>query len=218
MMPKRADIATLGFTYFAVGVTVSVAMVDRGVSSGVTIAAALTVFAATSELAFLAVKDADGSMAAAILSGWLVASRFGLLAATLNHVFDGSTTERAAAAITTFDPSVAVAMQQPTRAESRRAYWQVTVVLLVGFWIGSLVGLFLGNIMGDTNRWGLDALFPAALLSIIGSLLRRREGLLAGIVGAAACLALFPFAPGGLPILASVLGAVVGAEYVSRTR
>ncbi len=217
-LPRRADLATLAFTYFAVGVTVSVAMVERGVPTGVTIVAAVMVYSATSELAYLAVDDVGGSMFAAVASGWLVASRFGLLAASLNRRFEGSPAQRAAAAFTALDPSVAVAIQEPTPKETKSTYWRVSFVLLFGFWAGSLVGLFLGNIMGDTDQWGLDAVFPAALLSIIGSLLRRSEGLLAGVTGAVACLALIPFAPGGLPILASSLGAVVGAVYITRTK
>ncbi len=216
--PKRTDVATLAFTFFALGVTVSVAMVDRGVPTGVTIAAAVVIYSATSELAYLAVDDAGGSMVAAVSSGWLVASRFGLLAASLDRVIEGSKTERTAAALVALDPSVAVAVQQPTRAESKRTYWLVSLTLVAGFWIGSLVGLFLGNILGDTTRIGLDAVFPAALLSIIGNLLRQREGLVAGVTGAIACLALTPITPGGVPILASSLGAVIGALVVARSK
>ncbi|MEZ5379234.1 MAG: AzlC family ABC transporter permease [Acidimicrobiales bacterium] len=217
-LPKPADIATLAFTFFAVGMTVSVAMVDRGVSTGVTITAAIVVYSATGELAYLAVRDAGGSMLAAVASGWLVASRFGLLAASLNRVLEGSRAERAVAAFTALDPSVAVAIQQPSKAESKRAYWVVSLTLLAGFWAGSLVGLFLGNILGDTSRLGFDAVFPAALLSIIGNLLRRKEGLVAGVTGAIACIALIPVAPGGVPILASSLGAVVGAMWIARSK
>lgn len=216
--PRRADIATLAFTFFAVGVTVSVAMVERGVPTGVTIAAAIFVYSATSELAYLAVDDAGGSMVAAIASGWLVASRFGLLAASLDRIFEGSKAERTAAALVALDPSVALAVQQLTKTESKRTYWIVSATLIIGFWVGSLVGLFLGNILGDTSRLGLDAVFPAALLSIIGNLLRRKEGLVAGVTGAIACLALIPVAPGGIPILASSMGAIVGALFIARSK
>lgn len=216
--PNRSDLLTLAFTYAAVGVTVSVALVDRGVSTGVILAASFFMFSATSELAFLAVDDAGGSLAAAVASGWLVATRFGLLATSLTRVFEASRLERIVAAISSLDPNVALAVQQPTADGVRQVFWHTTAALMGGFWIGSIAGLVLGNVMGDTTQWGLDVVFPAALLSIIGSLLRRREGLLAAVVGAVTCLGLVPFAPGGTPILASSLGAIVGALAIGRRR
>ncbi len=207
--PGAADYLALAFTYFAVGVTVSVAMIERGVSVPTTLGAALLVYSATSELAFLAVRDAGGSSAIGVLSGWLVASRFGLLALSLGARYRASAWERAAAAINSFDPNVGLAVQQADRAELRRVFWRVTASLMVGWWIGSLVGVYLGDVVGDGRAWGLDAVFPATLMAIIGALVRRRDGLTAAVVGAGTCCVLVPIAPGGLPILASALGVVV---------
>lgn len=206
--PRRADYVALAVTYFAVGVTVSVAMIERGVSVPTTLGAALVVYSATSELAFLAVGDAGGSAVVGVLSGWLVASRFGLLALSLGARYTGTMWERAAAAINSFDPNVGLAIQQTDRAELRRVFWRVTAALMAGWWIGSLVGVYLGDVIGDGRAWGLDAVFPATLMAIIGALVRRRDGLTAAVIGAGICCLLIPIAPGGLPILASGLGAV----------
>ncbi len=215
--PGWSDYGTLAFTYFAVGVTVSVAMIDAGISVGTTLIAALVVYSATSELAFLAVKAAGGSALIGILSGWLVASRFGLLAVSLGTRFGGSRPHRAAASINSFDPNVALAMQQPEPNRLRTVFWKVTAALMVGWWVGSIVGVALGNVIGDGAAWGLDAVFPAALLAIIGSALRARDGLTAALAGGAICLMLVPVAPAGAPILASALGAAV-AVTLSRNR
>ena len=210
--PKLVDLATLCFAYFAVGVTVSVALVDRGASTGTILGAALFVYSATSELAYIAVDKAGGSMVAGVLSGWLVATRFGLLAVSLGRIMDGSVLRRSAAALNAFDPNVALAIQQTEPKRMLRTYWRVTAALLIGWWIGTLCGLLLGNVLGDTQRYGLDAVFPAALLAIIGGLLRRGDALLAALVGSLVCLALIPFVPAGIPILASVIGAFIGAR------
>lgn len=207
--PGWGDYGTLAFTYFAVGVTVSVAMIESGVSVGTTLVAALVVYSATSELAFLAVGAAGGSAVVGVLSGWLVASRFGLLAVSLGTRFGGSRPHRAAAAINSFDPNVALALQQPGPGRLREVFWKVTAALMAGWWSGSVVGVVLGNVIGDGAAWGLDAVFPAALLAIIGSALRRRDGLTAALAGGAVCLVLVPLAPAGAPILASALGSVV---------
>lgn len=214
--PRPADYLALAFTYFAVGVTVSVAMIERGISIPTTLGAALVIYSATSELAFLAVRDAGGSAAIGVLSGWLVASRFGLLALSLGARYQAPMLERAAAAINSFDPNVGLAVQQADRSELRRVFWRVTAALMIGWWIGSLVGVFLGDVIGDGRAWGLDAVFPATLMAIIGALVRRRDGLTAAVVGAGICCLLIPVAPGGLPILASALGAVVAVLTFTR--
>ena len=215
--PRTADYLALVFSYFAVGVTVSVAMIEREVSATTTLVAALVVYSATSELAFLAVKDADGSTMIGVLSGWLVASRFGLLAVSLGARYAGPVMERAGAAINSFDPNVGLAIQQSDPQELRRVFWRVTLALMIGWWIGSIVGVVLGDVIGDGRAWGLDAVFPATLVAIIGALVRRRDGLTAALAGAGICCALIPIAPGGLPILASALGAVFALFVVAQT-
>lgn len=204
-----ADYATLTFAYFAVGVTVSVAMLDAGVSIPRTLTAAFVVYSATPQLAFLAVKAAGGSAIIGVLSGWLVASRFGILASSLGARYEASELERAAAAINSFDPNVALAMQQDEAVGVRRVFWRVTAALMIGWWIGTVVGVLLGNVLENSDALGLDAVFPAALLAIIGSSLRRRDGLTAAVAGAAICAILIPITPGGVPILASAVGAVL---------
>ncbi|MGF1598674.1 MAG: AzlC family ABC transporter permease [Acidimicrobiales bacterium] len=216
--PGLSEFATLAFTFFAVGITVSVALVERGVDTAVIIVAAIVVYAATSELAFIAVADGGGSTAAGVLAGWLVASRFGILAVTLRARLPATGLERFAGALNALDPNVGLMIQQADPAAARRVFWRTTLTLLVGWITGSVVGVVLGNVLGDTTRWGFDVVFPAALLAIIGPLLRRRDGLAAGVIGALLCLVLLPVAPGGVPILVSALGAVavVGRRMVGR--
>ncbi len=211
--PSRADYLTLAFAYFAVGVTVSVALLDAGTSVTRTLVSALVIYAATPQLAFLAVQAAGGSTVVGVLSGWLVASRFGILASSLGARYPDGRLERTAAAINSFDPNVALAMQHERPADVRRIFWLVTAALMVGWWIGTGVGIVLGNVLGDSEALGLDAVFPAILLAIIGSSLRRRDGLTAAVAGACICIVLIPVTPGGVPILASALGAVLALAF-----
>ncbi len=215
--PRLVDLATLGFTFFAVGITVSVALVERGVPTEVVLTAAVVIYSATSELAFMAVDDAGGSTAAGILSGWLVATRFGLLAVTLRGRFAAGRAEQVAAALNALDPNVGLAIQQPDGPSARRVYWQTTSALVGGWLVGSVAGVVLGNVLGDTSRWGFDVVFPAALLAIIGPLLRRREGLSAAVLGALLCVALIPIAPGGVPILATAAAAAIVVATQARS-
>jgi predicted branched-subunit amino acid permease len=196
-------------TFFALGVTVNVLVLDRVGSAALTIVAALLVNAATTELAYLAVRDAGGSQVAAVAAGWVVASRFGLLAVSLGARLRAGRVHRAVAGVMAFDPNVTFAVQQHHPRQVARVFWRVTAAMFAGWVPGTLVGVFLGNVIGDADRLGLDAVFPAALLAIIGGLLRRRDGAVAAALGGGLCVGLLPITPAGIPIIASLTGAVV---------
>jgi predicted branched-subunit amino acid permease len=207
--PGRIDLAGLAFTFFALGVTVNVLVLERVGSESKTIVAALMINSATSELAYLAVRDAGGTVLASLVAGWIVASRFGLLAVSLGSRMTAGRAHRAAAASQAFDPNVALAIQQRHPHQVSRVFWTVTAAMLVGWYAGTFTGVFLGNVIGDTKRLGLDTVFPAALLAIIGNLLRRRPGATAALVGGGLCLVMIPWAPAGVPIIVSLAGAFV---------
>jgi predicted branched-subunit amino acid permease len=216
-MPRWIDLTALGLTFFSLGVTVNVLVLERVGSESLTIGAAVLVNAATTELAYLAVRDAGGSQLAAVVAGWVVAARFGLLAASLSARLRVGRWHRTAAAIQSFDPNVTIAVQQRTPRDVMRAFWRVTAAMHAGWLSGIFVGVFLGNVIGDADRFGLDAVFPAALLAIIGNLLRRRSGATAAAIGGGACLVLLPIAPAGVPIIASLVGAFVALGVAEET-
>ena len=149
--------------------------------------------------------------------GAVVATRFGILATSLVPRLPRGTLRRALASLNAFDPNVAIAVQQPDERSVEREFWRVTAAMMGGWFPGIVVGTFIGNVVGEIDRLGLDAVFPAALLSIIAGLLRTGEGMAAGVAGAVICLALIPIAPAGVPIILSVFGAVVGAVYARRS-
>lgn len=211
-----ADFATMAITFFSLGVTLQVALIDAGTSATRAFVASAVIFSATSQFAWLAVRESGGSEWAAILAGWVVASRFGILAVSLAPRLPPGLARRALAALNAFDPNVAIAVQQPTPQEVEREFWRTTIGMLIGWFAGIAVGTWLGNVIGDTERFGLDAVFPAALLAIIGNLLRTEEGRIAAISGGLICLALLPLVPAGLPIILSVFGVAVALVAVER--
>jgi predicted branched-subunit amino acid permease len=217
-VPGWADLGALAVTFFALGVTVNVLVLERVGSEALTIGAALIVNSATTELAYIAVRDAGGTQVAAVVAGWVVASRFGLLAVSLGARLKVGGVHRAIAASQAFDPNVGLAIQQRTPAMVVRVFWRVTVAMHTGWYLGIVVGVFLGNVLGDADRLGLDAVFPAALLAIIGNLLRQRAGATAAVVGGGLCLVLIPVAPAGVPIIVSLVGAVVALRVVDGAR
>lgn len=214
--PRLADLGALALAYFAVGVAVSVAVTGIGTPAWLTLVVAATAYSASGELAFVATVAGGGTAAAALVSGWLVSTRFGLLTVTLGSRFPGSRAERALAAVTAVEPSVAFALAEEDPAGLRRTYWRVTLVLLVGFLAGSAAGVVLGNVVGDPETWGLDAVFPASLVAVVWRSLGRRDGSVAAAVGLALCLLLVPRVPGGIPFIAAAAGALVALAVPAR--
>ena len=215
-LPQPADLGTVALTFLALGITTQVIMLDAGTSLGKAWIATAVIFSATSQFAYLAVTSAGGSEIAAILAGWIVASRFGILAVTLTRIFRDGVFVRSVAAINAFDINVGMASQQSDLPRARRAFWMVTAAMMSGWFLGITAGTLLGDVMGDTQRFGIDALFPAALLAIIGNALHTRDGATAGVVGGVICLVLIPIAPAGLPIILSLGG--VGAAMAMAER
>lgn len=216
--PSLADLGTLAVAYAAVGVSVSVAVTAIGTPAWLTLVVAVSAYSATGELAFVATVLSGGSTLAAIVSGWLVSMRFGLLTASLGSRFRGSPIERSVAAFTAVDASVALAIAHEDPGVVRRVYWRTTVVLFAGFLLGSVVGIVLGNVVGDPRTWGLDAVFPASLLAVIWRFLARRDAAVAAAVAVVVCLALFSSTPGGVPIIAALVGPVVALAASPRRR
>ena len=64
--------------------------------------------------------------------------------------------------------------------------------------------------IGDTPALGLDAIFPAFFLALLLVELRDAPARGAALGGGLIALALVPFAPAGMPVLAASLAALVG--------
>jgi predicted branched-subunit amino acid permease len=75
---------------------------------------------------------------------------------------------------------------------------------------GTAVGLVLGNVIGDPNRIGLDAAFPALFLALLVPQLAGRRAVSAALLGGGIALALIPFAPAGVPVIAGAAACLAG--------
>jgi predicted branched-subunit amino acid permease len=85
----------------------------------------------------------------------------------------------------------------------------------VGWVLGTLIGVLIGGALGDPRALGLDALFPAFFIALLFEEARGRRRVAAACGGAAIALALTPFVPPGLPILAAAAAAVVASRMRS---
>ena len=81
--------------------------------------------------------------------------------------------------------------------------------------LGSLAGAVLGQSV-DPADFGLDAAAPAVFLALLWPGLRRPEARWVAVGGAAVAVALVPWAPQGVPVLAAA-GVALLAGFWPRT-
>ena len=119
------------------------------------------------------------------------------------------------------DESVAFALAQEDLPRQRAAYWACGLGVLLCWPAGALLGALIGRVIGNTDAFGLDAMFPAVILALIVPALRDRVTVRAALIGAVIALATTPFLPAGLPVLlalAGVLGSVTTKQIVTAKR
>jgi 4-azaleucine resistance transporter AzlC len=169
------------------------------------------VFAGSAQFAATAVLAAGGGVAAAVIAGVLLNARYGPMGVALAPSLRGSTLRRAAHGQAMIDASWAMA----SRGEGRFDPSFMVGATLPSYpaWVGgTALGVFGGELIGDPEALGLDALFPAFFLALLvgGELQRGRLAIVAALLGASIALALVPFTPPGVPVIAACVGALVG--------
>ena len=88
--------------------------------------------------------------------------------------------------------------------------WGVTAVNYPMWVGGTAIGVLAGDLIGDPERLGLDALFPAFFLGLlVGEATEGRRGWVAALLGATLALTLAPFTPPGVPIMTACLAALI---------
>jgi predicted branched-subunit amino acid permease len=78
-------------------------------------------------------------------------------------------------------------------------------------WVGgTTLGAVFGDVIGDPGRIGLDAAFPALFLALLVPQLTSTRSRQVAVLGAAIGLALTPFTPPGVPIIAASVACLLG--------
>lgn len=200
---------TLGGAVGVFAIAFGVGAVAAGASIAQTCAMSLLVFTGASQFSAVSVLGAGGSPASALGGALVLAARNGVYGLTMGRRIDGSLARRLVAAQLTIDESTAMAVAQRDPRAQRTAFW-ITGASVYVFWnVGTLIGAVAGSAV-DPTVFGLDAAFPAGFVAMVAPLLRHRRPRIAAAVGAIVCLALTPFTPVGVPILAASLAVLVG--------
>ena len=153
-----------------------------------------TTFAGSAQFAAASVLETGGGVAAAVAAAVLLNARYAPISVTVGNRFRGSVVRRLLEAQLIVDESWALARRSDGRYDRR---------LLVG-------GALVGDRLGDPERYGLDAAFPALFLALLMPQVTSRRALAAALAGGTIALVLIPFVPAGVPIVAATAACFIG--------
>jgi 4-azaleucine resistance transporter AzlC len=180
-----------------------------GMGVGAPIVMSATTFGGSAQFAVVSILDEGGSVAAAIVAALLLNARYAAIGISVASLFHGSLFRRVAESQVVVDESWAVSAR-PDGTFDRRVLLGAGLTLYVLWVLGTIVGVLGGGALGDPERLGLDAAFPALFLALLARQLKTRQALMAALAGGGIALVLLPFAPPGVPIVVAVLGCLVG--------
>jgi predicted branched-subunit amino acid permease len=188
-----------------------------GLSLLQTCALSALMFTGASQFALVGVVGAGGGVWAGAVTAALLGSRNGLYGLRLSSLLDLRGWRRPAAAHFVIDETTAMAIGQEAPLASRYAFW-ATALLLFVFWnTGTVIGALATHAIPDPKAYGLDAAPPAAFLALLAPRLRAREPIAIALAAGVVALALLPFVPAGVPLLAvAVLVAFYGIVRTNR--
>lgn len=167
------------------------------------------VFAGSAQFGALAVLAAGGGAGAAIAAGVLLNMRYLPMGISIAASTGGGWFRRGLAAQPLIDAGWAMSHRGDGRYDVPYM-WGVTVVNYPMWVGGTTLGVLAGDLIGDPDRLGLDALFPAFFLGLLmGEAAGSRRSWIAALLGATLALSLAPVAPPGVPIMAGCLAALI---------
>jgi 4-azaleucine resistance transporter AzlC len=202
-----------------IGIPLAAASLLLGISFGVLaepvmgtvapIVMSAIVFAGSAQFAATAVLADGGGAAAAIMAGTLLNARFLPMGIALASSVRGRRLWRVLVGQAIIDASWALANRGGGRFDVH--YMLGATVVNYPAWVaGAAMGALGGGVLGDPADLGLDAIFPAFFLGLLANELRGALSVGAALIGAAVALALTPFTPAGVPVLAACAGALLG--------
>jgi len=167
------------------------------------------VFAGSAQFGALAVLAAGGGAGAAIAAGVLLNMRYLPMGISIAPSTEGGWFKRGLSAQPLIDAGWAMSYRGGGRYDVPYM-WGFTAVNYPMWVGGTALGVLTGDLIGDPDRLGLDALFPAFFLGLlVGDATEGRRGWAAALLGATLALALAPVTPPGVPIMTACLAALI---------
>jgi len=200
-LPPSAAVGVFGVSYGVLGTAADIPGWQLVVMS-------MTVFAGSAQFAVVSVLATGGGALAAIVSGGLLNSRYLPIGVDAARVLPGGRLKRALLVQLVVDESYALGIGAGRPGAPDGSAMISSGVLLWLAWVGgSALGVVIGPVLGDPERLGLDAAFPAMFIALLWPMLSSPGTRRCALGGAVAVLAVAPWAPAGTGL---ALAALVG--------
>ena len=207
--PVDRTALSVAFTVGLYGAAFGAAGVTAGFSILQTCLLSILLFSGASQFAVVGIMGAGGSAISAIATATLLGFRNALYGLQMAPILKVGGLKRVLAAQITIDESTAVATLQENDEDRKRGFY-VTGIGVYIFWnLFTYLGALGASAIGDPSVWGLDAAVPAAFCGLIWPRLKNKTQFLVSAIAIAWALLLTQIAPAGIPIITTVLLAVI---------
>jgi predicted branched-subunit amino acid permease len=203
------DGITVGLATGAYGLSFGAIGVAAGLGVLQTCALSFVMFTGASQFALVGVLASGGAPLSGAATALLLGVRNGLYGVRLGSLLGWTGWRRAAGAHLVIDESTAMSVNRSTAQAARTGFLSTGVSVFVLWNLATLVGALAGRTLGDPRTFGLDAAVGGAFLALLWPRLKDRTNQLVALLSVAVALALVPFTPAGLPVVAAALVAVV---------
>ena len=208
--------ASVPFVVATLVLGVSFGALARSLGWGIFAPIAFSVVAVSgsAQFAVAAVLGSGGGALAAVAAAALLNARFGPMGVAVAPYLKGGPLRRALEGQAVIDASWALA----SRGEGRfdREFMIGSMLAQYAGWVGgTAIGVLGAGLIGDLQMLGLDAVFPAFFLILLKNELRSARAVAVALTAAVIALALVPFTPPGVPVIAASAAALLGLRWSS---
>lgn len=200
------------------GTAFGAASIAAGFSVLQTCLLSLLTFSGASQFAVVGVMGAGGSAIAGIATASLLGVRNMLYALRMAPLLQVSGLRKVIAAQVTIDESTGVALSQEKLGTEamKQGFWLTGVGVYIFWNIFTLLGALGAQAMGNPSAWGLDAAVPAAFLGLVWPRLTNKLERALAVCALVLAVLLSPVLSAGLPIISTVVLAVIFGWKVRR--
>jgi len=211
--PRRNPIdrtsLSVAFTVGLYGAAFGAAGVTAGFSVLQTCLLSLLLFSGASQFAVVGIMGAGGAAISAIATATLLGFRNALYGLQMAPILKVTGLKRVLSAQITIDESTAVATLQNNDADRKRGFYLTGLGVYV-FWNQfTFLGALGASAIGNPSVWGLDAAVPAAFCGLVWPRLKNKIQFTVSALAIALALLLTPLTPAGVPIITTVLLAII---------
>ena len=213
MNPKKNQVDrtafSVAFTVGIYGAAFGAAGVTAGFSILQTCLLSILLFSGASQFAVVGIMGAGGAAISAIATATLLGFRNTLYGLQMAPILKVKGIKRVLAAQITIDESTAVATLQDNDEDRKRGFYLTGIGVYVFWNLFTFLGALGASAIGDPSVWGLDAAVPAAFLGLIWPRIKNKVQFLVSGIAIAWALLLTPVTPAGIPIITTVVLAII---------